>query len=240
MHPVILITGASGGLGASTLTAATGCVLGPDRVPTLVDLDFAGGGLDTTLAIEHLDGLRWSDLAEHEGHVDAQGLRQRLPAGPTPVLAARGAGPTASTTAAVVEALAGVGPVVVDVPAGPLPDELTRFADVVIALVGLRPRWLRDGERWAADLGELSERTFVVTRGPRRAERVSARAADHLGLPLLEHLADDPGALRDEARGRAPRPRGPVGEVARALAETLPVPGADPAAAPVGVLGLVS
>ena len=41
------------------------------------------------------------------------------------------------------------------------------------------------------------------------------RAAEHLGLPLLDHLADDPGVLREEARGRAPRPRGPVGEVAR-------------------------
>lgn len=241
MHPVILVTGASGGLGASTLTAVTGAALGRGRAPTLVDADFSGGGLDATVAIEHLDGLRWGDLAEHEGHVDAEGLRRRLPTGPIPVLAARGSTPAISTTTAVVEALARIGPVVLDVPAGPLPEDLAGHADVIIALVGLRPRWLRDGERWAVGLGELSERTLVVTRGPRRAERVSTRAADHLGLPLLEHLADDPGVPRDEARGRAPRPRGPVGEVARALVDALPVSGAVVSGtAHDRVLGLVS
>ncbi|WP_338748650.1 hypothetical protein [Janibacter alittae] len=223
MHPVILVTGASGGLGASTLTAVTGTVLGRRRAPTLVDADFSGGGLDVTVAIEHLEGLRWGDLADHEGHVDEEGLRRRLPMGPVPVLAARGPTPGGPTMTAVVEALARVGPVVLDVPAGPLPPELAGLADVVIVLVGLRPRWLRDGERWALGLGELSERTLVVTRGPRRAERVSVQAADHLGLRLLEHLADDAAVPRDEARGRAPRPRGSVGEVARALVEALPV-----------------
>lgn len=222
---MILVTGASGGLGASTLTAVTGTALARGRAPTLVDADFSGGGLDATVAIEHLDGLRWGDLAEHEGHVDAEGLRRRLPTGSVPVLAARGQAPTVSTTTAVVEALAHIGPVVLDVPAGPLPGELAACADIIIVLVGLRPRWLRDGEQWVVGLGELSERALVVTRGPRRAERVSAQAADHLGLPLLEHLADDPGVPRDEARGRAPRPRGSVGEVARALVEVLPAAG---------------
>lgn len=239
---MILVTGASGGLGASTLTAVTGTVLGRGREPTLVDADFRGGGLDATLAVEHLEGLRWGDLADHEGHVDAAGLRQRLPAGPVPVLAARGARPSLATTVAVVEALARVGPVVLDVSSrSVLPGELSRRVDVVIGLVGLRPRWLRDGERWAAALGELSDRALVVTRGPRRAERVAARAAEHVGLPLLEHCADDPGVLRDEARGHAPRPRGPVGEVARALVDSLPGPGAvDTGARHDGVLGLVS
>lgn len=242
MHPVILVTGASGGLGASTLTAVTGTVLGRGCAPTLVDTDFRGGGLDATLAVEHLEGLRWGDLADHEGPVDAEGLRRRLPAGPVPALAARGARPSAATTAAVVEALTAIGPVVLDAPPGPvLPEELCRLVDVAVGLVGVRPRWLRDGERWAAGLGDLSDRTLVVTRGPRRAERVAARAADHLGLPLLEHCADDPGVLRDEARGRAPRPRGAVGEVARAVVESLPVTGvADAGVRADGVLGLVS
>src|SRR5699024_10867797 len=84
MHPVILAIGASGGLGTSTLAAVTGAVLGRDHAASLVDTDFLGGGLDATVAIEHLDGLRWGDLAEHEGHVDAAALRRRLPAGPVP------------------------------------------------------------------------------------------------------------------------------------------------------------
>ena len=58
MHPVILVTAASGGLGASTLAVVTATVLSRDSSPTLVDGAFAGGGLDSTLAVEVLDGER--------------------------------------------------------------------------------------------------------------------------------------------------------------------------------------
>lgn len=222
MHPVIVITGASGGLGASTLAAVTATLLSREGAPTLVDGGFGAGGLDSTLAVEHLDGLRWEDLAEHEGEVDATRLRRGLPEGPVPVLAARGRRPEAGTVRAVVRGLARVGPVVVDVPSGPrVPRVWLETADVVIIIVGLRPRWLRDGRACVEQLGEARERATLVTRGDRRAAHVAARASDHLGLPLLEHLADDPGVVRDEARGRAPRPRGPVREVARALLASL-------------------
>lgn len=225
MHPVILIIGASGGLGASTLAAVTATVLARDSSPTLVDGDFGAGGLDATLAVEHLEGLRWPDLTEHEGDVDALGLRRDLPEGPVPVLAARGGRPSVGTVRAVTRGLAGVGPVVIDAPSGPsVPRVWVEEADVLVVLVGLRPRWLRDGEALAAVLADASDRTVLVTRGPRRAAGVAVRASDHLGLPLVEHLADDAGVVRDESRGRAPRPRGPAGEVARALAATLPAP----------------
>lgn len=238
MHPVILVTAASGGLGASTLAAVTATVLSRDSSPTLVDGAFAGGGLDSTLAVEHLDGLRWEDLAEHEGEVDARSLRRGLPQGTVPVLAARGPRPEASVVRSVVHGLAEVGPVVVDMPPGsPAGRVWLELADVVVVLVGLRPRWLRDGRALASRLGQASERSVLVTRGHRRASRVAIRASEHLGLPLLEHLADDPGVVRDESRGRAPRPRGPVGEVARALAESLPE---DRVPRGTGVLGLAS
>lgn len=224
MHPVIVITGASGGLGASTLAAVTATVLSREHSPTLVDGGFGAGGLDATLAVEHLDGLRWEDLAEHEGEVDATRLRDGLPVGPVPVLAARGRRPEAVTVRAVVRGLARVGPVVIDVPSGPRVSRVwLELADLVVVIVGLRPRWLRDGEALAAALGEAAGRAVLVTRGQRRASRVADRAGEHLGLALVEHLADDPGVVRDEARGRAPRPRGPVREVASALAASLPV-----------------
>ena len=221
MHPVILVVGASGGLGASTLAALTATVLARDGASTLVDADLGGGGLDTTLGVEHVDGLRWGDLAEHEGEVDAVGLRGALPCGPVPVLAARGPRPSTATIRSVATGLATLGPVVVDLPAGRVPQGWRDLADLVVVLVGLRPRWLRDGERLSATLGEVSQRSVLVTRGPRRAGTVATRAAEHVGLPLLEHLPDDPGVLRDEAHGRAPRPRGPAGVVARAVTGSL-------------------
>lgn len=238
MQPVILVTGASGGLGTSTLAAVTATVLSRDAPATLVDGAFGGGGLDSTLAVEHLDGLRWEDLTEHEGEVDAASLRRGLPVGPVPVLAARGHPPEDAVVRSVTHGLSRMGPVVVDVPSGTrLPRVWLDLADLVVVLVGLRPRWLRDGQALVRGLGEASERAVLVTRGHRRAHRVAASASDHLGLPLLEHLADDLGVVRDEARGRAPRPRGPVGEVARALAETLPE---ERAARRQDVLGLAS
>lgn len=223
MHPVVVITAASGGLGVSTLSAVTATVLARDGSPTLVDAGFGGGGLDATVAVEHLDGLRWGDLADHDGSVDAAQLRGSLPQGPVPVLAARGPRPAPSAVVEVVSALAGVGPVVVDLPcSGRVPPVWAQLADVVVVLVGLRPRWLRDGQAWVEGVADSRTSALLVTRGPRRAERVSERAADHLGLSLLAHLADDAGVLRDEAQGRAPRPRGAVGDLARALASSLP------------------
>jgi septum formation inhibitor-activating ATPase MinD len=58
MHPVVVITAASGGLGVSTLAAVTATVLARDSSPTLVDAAFGAGGLDATIAAEHVDGLR--------------------------------------------------------------------------------------------------------------------------------------------------------------------------------------
>lgn len=222
MHPVVVITAASGGLGVSTFAATAATVLAREASPTLVDGAFGGGGVDATVAAEHLEGLRWGDLADHDGRVDAARLRGALPRGPVPVLAARGQRPSAEVVRDVVTGLAAIGPVVVDLPcSGRLPRVWSEMADVAVVLVGLRPRWLRDGEALAGQ-GSLPEQTLLVTRGPRRAGRVAERAADHLGLTLLDHLCDDMGVVRDEAHGRAPRPKGPVGEVARALAAALP------------------
>src|SRR5699024_5713186 len=102
MHPVILIAGASGGLGASTLAVATATVLSGGAPGVLVDAGFGSGGLDVTLAAEHAEGLRWGDLAEHEGEADGSALRAALPMGPVPVLAARGPRPGARTISDVV------------------------------------------------------------------------------------------------------------------------------------------
>ena len=222
MHPVILIAGASGGLGASTLAVATATVLSGGAPGVLVDAGFGSGGLDVTLAAEHAEGLRWGDLAEHEGEADGSALRAALPMGPVPVLAARGPRPGARTISDVVRALAREGPVVADLPAGRVAEPpWLGLADSVVLLVGLRPRWLRDAQTLGSALGGARGRTLLVTRGPRRSEGVGARVGEHLALPHVAHLADDPAVVRDEAGGRAPRVRGSVGQTARQLARAL-------------------
>lgn len=218
-HPVIALAGASGGLGVSTLAAAVALAV-PRGCATLVDAHLDSGGLDVTLGVEHLAGIRWGDLAGHEGTAAGRSLRARLPAARVPVLASAGGGPGEATAREVVAGLAQEAPVVVD-----LPRELLTAGgwgggtDLVVLLVGLRARRLRDAETLVERLGDLAERVVLVTRGGRRPGRVPERVADHLGLPLLDHLPDDPGVVRDEARGRPPGRRGPVAEIARAVVE---------------------
>lgn len=217
-HPVVAVTGASGGLGASTLAGAVaGCA---GAALTLVDGDVRAGGIDVTVGAEHEPGLRWPDLARHEGPVVADQLRDRLPAAPWPVLAARGAGPAEGTVVEVVRGLSTAAPVVLDLPVRSLPERAwAEVPDLVVLLVGLRPRWLRDGETHLDRLGALRQRTALVTRGAVRPRGAPERVAEHLGLPLLEHLPDDPQVVRAEARGGPPGRRGACAEVARVVVE---------------------
>lgn len=219
MHPVILVVAASGGLGASTLAA----VLARTVDGVLVDGAVEGTGADATLAREVEPGLRWPDLAALDGAVEGSRLVARLPGADPPVLSA--AGPCRLGHAAVasaVEALRASSPVVVDVPAIVLAGQpWLDWADHVVVLAGLRPRQVRDAEVVVRDLRRRGARPVLVTRGARRSEGVGERVADHLGIPLVDHLEDHPGVQRDEGCGRPPRSRGPVGRVAREVVATV-------------------
>ena len=86
---VLVVVGASGGSGASTLAAA--CALRAADIGcsvALVDTVAGGAGIDVVLGIEHLPGVRWPELAGCRGRVDGLGLLTRMPrAGAVPVLA---------------------------------------------------------------------------------------------------------------------------------------------------------
>ena len=69
MSSPLVVTGASGGLGSSTLAAALAGAWSK-RAPLLVDLDLTGGGIDVTCGIDHVEGLRWPDLNAVRGVVD--------------------------------------------------------------------------------------------------------------------------------------------------------------------------
>lgn len=220
MHPLLLLVPASGGLGASTLAAATaGQVDG-----VLVDGDVEGSGADATLVLEAESGLRWPDLAGLDGSVDHRRLVPRLPGSAPPVLAA--AGPCRLETHAVesaVRALRAAGPVIVDLPAPTLRRyPWVDWSDRVVVLVGLRPRQVRDAETLLAALRSAGAEPSIVTRGTRRSESVGRDVAAHLDATWLEHLEDHPGVPRDEGAGRPPRARGPLGRVAREIAAVLP------------------
>jgi MinD-like ATPase involved in chromosome partitioning or flagellar assembly len=83
MGHVIAFIPASGGVGASTLSAALAVrAAAADRRVAAVDLDSLrglGGRLDVVLGTEQHPGWRWGELAGVDGIVDGAGLARELP-----------------------------------------------------------------------------------------------------------------------------------------------------------------
>lgn len=79
--PLVAVTGACGGAGASQLAVAIARA-GAARLPRgvlLIDGDAVGGGLELLLELENAPGLRWRDLAATQGRVPPDALRDALP-----------------------------------------------------------------------------------------------------------------------------------------------------------------
>lgn len=77
---LVVVAGAVGGAGASTLAAAMAQhVLRTRSSAVLVDLDPLGGGLDLMLGAESAWGARWDELAGITGRVDDRVLVDALP-----------------------------------------------------------------------------------------------------------------------------------------------------------------
>ena len=77
---LIMIHGASGGIGTSVLTALIAWSLKLRQYEcALLDLDLNAGGLDILLGQESAPGLRWSQIRAPLGSIDGQSLCQELP-----------------------------------------------------------------------------------------------------------------------------------------------------------------
>ena len=80
MRNVIAVLGASGGVGASCLSAAVAIrAAAAGRSVVAIDLDLLAGRLDVVLGVEQAPGWRWPDLADVHGVVDGLGLADQLP-----------------------------------------------------------------------------------------------------------------------------------------------------------------
>lgn len=78
--PVLAIAAGSGGIGASTLAAATATYAANcGKTTVLVDLDMNGGGADDIIGLRHAPGWRWPALANCSGVLDAPQLLPALP-----------------------------------------------------------------------------------------------------------------------------------------------------------------
>ncbi len=77
---LVSVVGGSGGVGASTLSAAMAlCASRRGLRSLLFDADPLGGGLDLVLGSERAEGLRWRDLDATRGRLSAGSLSDVLP-----------------------------------------------------------------------------------------------------------------------------------------------------------------
>ncbi len=213
---VIVVVGASGGLGASTLSLAVGRRLAATGPPcVVVDLDLGGGGLDVTAGVEHLPGRRWPALADVRGRVDPDVLAASLPQEDGCRLLSAG-GPSAGPVPerAVADVLASVtagGRVVLDTGRAPPPSAVLAEGPLVLLLVSLRTRGLADADARLEALldaggtvGHPPDLRLVTRGGDRPGADVVDDVVAHLGVSHLCHLPDDPRVARDAERGLWP------------------------------------
>ena len=101
----LAVVGARGGVGASTF-AATLAVRAARRAPTfLLDADPSGGGVELVIGSEHVDGLRWPDVALTDGRITASTLRGALPEHRGVTVLSWSRGPVATVAAATMQSM---------------------------------------------------------------------------------------------------------------------------------------
>jgi secretion/DNA translocation related CpaE-like protein len=218
---VVGILGGCGGAGASVL--ATGLAVAAaeaGRRVLLADLDPLGGGLDLTLGIDAVPGLRWPDLVGARGRLPSASVHESLPRLDGLAVLAWGRGapvdvPSAAVDAVLRSAARSHDLVVLDLPrAGEdgLLATAVRGVDDLLIVVPARLRAAASAaqvvERWR---GAVTSVGAVVRRAP--GDRLSARAvADALQLPLALQMRDEPRVDAQLDRGEPPglRRSGPL------------------------------
>ena len=233
---LVVVGGACGGAGASTVAAALALTAAPGVL--LVDGDAWGGGLDLVLGAEAAEGLRWPELTGLRGRVAGDALMAALPeVGGVHVLAASRGAPVpvpADALSAVVEAArAGGWPVVVDLPrpgsGDDLAGEVLAEADRAVLVVPARLRVasaarLLMGESAEGSLSPWSAAQLVVRQVAGGLS--AAEVADVVGRPVAAQLRHDRTATARGERGQPPAvaPRTPLGALAATLLGDLAEP----------------
>ncbi|MCL3837950.1 septum site-determining protein Ssd [Aeromicrobium duanguangcaii] len=218
----ITVVGAVGGVGASTLAAATaGLAATRDLAPVLIDGDPMGGGLDLVTGAEHATGSRWDDLDGAIGHVGAAELVSSLPVhrGLALVSFARSGRPVVGATPVIAAAMRGFDLVVADVPRhlDGLGRELVSRSVLTVVVVPRRLRGVVAARALVERLGDWSGALAIVTRAAPGA-MASAAVGRELGLPVLADLGSSRRLPVDLEHGLGPlRARTVVGAARRIL-----------------------
>lgn len=208
--PVVAVLGGSGGVGASTLSAALAQV-GAERAEAsaLVDVDPLGGGLDLLLGAERVGGWRWPRLEAADGRLGD--LRGYLPVVEGVTLVSMARGPAFDLSREPLAAIVGAlrswhSLVVLDVgrSGGPAAREALRLAGRQLLVVSASVRGVAAARQVVAEY-ELERAELVLRRG--RGSLESSLVADAVGLPVLGEIPTET-RLVDAAECGEPPARG--------------------------------
>lgn len=207
----VVVVGAAGGVGASTLAALLAARFAAgDRPVALVDLDPRAGGIEVLLGVEAADGARWPDLAGVRGPVAATELNGVLPRwGRVEILGSdrRTVGLDAAAVEAVCAGLLDSGrTIVVDLPARALVGVAEGCAGVLGAgaVVVVTGQDVQGVAAAAVASPGLPSGTRLVLRRRPGARVAPAQVAGTLGLPLLGLLPTDRRVAGAVDRGLGP------------------------------------
>lgn len=208
----VVVVGAAGGVGASTLAALLAARWSVDGRPVaLVDLDPRAGGIEVLLGVEGADGARWPDLAGVRGPVGPTELTGVLPRwGRVEVLGSdRRAAPLdpAAVEAVCTGLLDGGRTVVVDLPARALAGAAGRAADGLLgagATVVVTGQDVQGVAAAAVACAALPPGARLVLRRRAGARVAPGQVAATLGLPLLGLLPTDRRVAGAVDRGLGP------------------------------------
>lgn len=226
MGELVVVTGASGGLGVSTVAVAIAVRAARRGLSAVVvDTDPEGGGLDLVAGLEDEPGVRWEDLDGLSGDVDGPAVAADLPQHEgVAVLSFSGAravarsDPVGDRLDAVVAALRGVVDVVVV--------DATRSTrrrwqglggrgDHVVVVVGVGVRSVAAARDLVDELARGSAEVCAVVRARRPSRGLCDAVAEVLEVPVLGGLAHDARVHTAEERGTLPgRGRGVIGGLA--------------------------
>ena len=233
---VAAVLGASGGCGASTLAASL-ALAAQGRVGRTALIDGApdGGGLDLVLGAEAAPGIRWPDLADARGRLNATTLDHALPH-PHGIALLSHARPVAEAperevALSVLDAVRRAYDLVVvdlDDRRSAFATDVLERADTVVVVIGASVRGIAAGLGALEALQSLPGRIVIALRlfakgisGP--DARLALGAHEHLMLP------DSPAVAQRANAGEAEIPKDAFGRAVLAVLDAL-APARVPAA----------
>lgn len=228
---VLGVVGASGGVGASTMTVALGVVAlrGGLRCVCL-DARPLGGGLDVVAGLDREPGLRWPQLDRVDGPVPGSDLLAHLPCtARLPVLShgRQGAGevPDAAAEGVLAGLREAVDLCVVDLPGVSHPgwSWWSSRVDTLLLVAGHVLPALAAASVVAPMVPAPPGGVWLAQRVGRRHGDLPEVSGRVLDLPVAAGVPDDPGVARALHRGQPPA--GSAGPLRRSCETTLAVLG---------------